>query len=40
MMVLIGHGNTAPTRPEIKYGLQKTNPMYVLEKILELSVSQ
>lgn len=40
MMVLIGHRNTAPMRPEIKHGLQNANPMCVLEKILELSVSQ
>ena len=40
MMVLIGHRNTAPMCPEIKYGLQKANPMCVLEKILELSVSE
>lgn len=39
-MVLIGHGNTAPLFALVKYSLQKTNPMYVLEKILELSVSQ
>lgn len=40
MMLLIGRRKVAPMPPEIKYGLQNTNPMCVLEKILELSVSQ
>lgn len=28
-MVLIGHRNVAPVCPEIKYGLQNTNPVCV-----------
>lgn len=38
-MVLIGHGNAEPLCPKIKCGRQNTNPMRVLEKISELSVS-